>query len=341
MTGGTVNPAIDEGATADAPRPQPLPAEGEGGLFSESWFPVCLSTDVKTGQVIGRDFLDGRVAIYRDSGGTAHVMSAYCPHLGADLAVGAVVGDRLRCAFHHWEYDGTGACTRTGTGDKGPRAARLFRFPVRERWGVVFAFNGLEPGWELPDFAYPDDELHTTVRTFPELRCDPWVICCNTPDVQHIKVLHRIRLDDEGPSTGAWTGHSMSYGFKGWHSDGNPVDWEVAIYGTSLFIQQGRFNGTWLGVTTPMGLPRPGTTDVYMITVAHIGDGSERARTAAAAAAEQFARMEAAVFFEDAPVLQTMRFRPQVLTRDDRRLAQFFEYLRKFPRSHHSAPYIT
>jgi len=36
---------------------------------------------------------------------------------------------------------------------------------------------------------------------------------------------------------------------------------------------------------------------------------------------------------EDAPVLDTIRFRPGVLVAADRHLARFFQYVRKFPRA--------
>ena len=38
------------------------------------------------------------------------VQVAWCPHLGADLSVGQIVDGRLRCAYHHWSFDGSGAC---------------------------------------------------------------------------------------------------------------------------------------------------------------------------------------------------------------------------------------
>jgi hypothetical protein len=36
---------------------------------------------------------------------------------------------------------------------------------------------------------------------------------------------------------------------------------------------------------------------------------------------------------EDAPVLDTIRFRPRVLVASDRHLARFFKYVREFPRA--------
>ena len=41
---------------------------------------------------------DGRVVVWRGEDGRAHVTSAFCPHLGASLEAGDVVGQRVRCA---------------------------------------------------------------------------------------------------------------------------------------------------------------------------------------------------------------------------------------------------
>ena len=79
-----------------------IPPEGEDDIFRQSWYPICLSRDLAIGGVRGEDFLGGRIAVYRTGDGEARVMSAFCPHLGADLGRGEVVEDRLRCPFHKW-----------------------------------------------------------------------------------------------------------------------------------------------------------------------------------------------------------------------------------------------
>ena len=138
---------------------RPIPTEGENGLFSQSWFPLCLSNAVAPNQVRGEDFLDGRVVIFRTASGRAQVLSAYCPHLGADLSVGDVYEDTIRCAFHHWQYDVDGVCTKTRVGDPPPPGACLFKFPTIEKYGLIWAFNGEEPLFALPD----DDDLAVEV----------------------------------------------------------------------------------------------------------------------------------------------------------------------------------
>ena len=124
--------------------------------FHRSWYPVCLARDLAAGKLIGRDFLGTRVVAYRDAAGKPVVQSAWCPHLGADLSVGQIVDGRLRCAYHHWSFDGTGVCAHIPSGDKIPSAARIFTYPSEEKWGLVWAFNGERADFPVPRI--PDAE---------------------------------------------------------------------------------------------------------------------------------------------------------------------------------------
>jgi nitrite reductase/ring-hydroxylating ferredoxin subunit len=94
-----------------------IPAEGEDGLFSESWFPIIPSAELKPGQIAKVPFLDGHVIAVRGESGRAEVLSPFCPHLGAGLDAGKMVGDAIQCPFHHWEFGLEGKCLRTGIGD--------------------------------------------------------------------------------------------------------------------------------------------------------------------------------------------------------------------------------
>jgi phenylpropionate dioxygenase-like ring-hydroxylating dioxygenase large terminal subunit len=317
----------------------PIPAEGENGVFSESWFPICLSREIPAGKIVGVDFLGGRVVAYRGATGIARVMSAYCAHLGADLSVGDVQGESVRCAFHHWKYNADGICESTKVGDPPPAGACLFAFPTCERHGIVFAYNGERPRFAVPNFPYPDSELLMSTSILPKITpTDPWVLSCNTPDMQHIKALHNVTFDEDDPHDRVeWTDHSMLYDFKGRHAQGQPIEYRVGIYGTNIFYQSGTIDGRWFGAMTPFGLPRPGQTRVFAVIAARKADGDE---VSTAAFLKAVTDLEMQVVREDVPVLNSIHFRPGTLTRSDRTLARFFQYLRDYPRCHPSAEFI-
>lgn len=316
------------------------PPEGDEGLFSQTWFPVCRSDQVLAGVVNGFDFLGGRVIVIRDDSGEARVLSAYCSHLGADLCTGEMVGDEVRCPFHYWHYDATGRCVATGSGDPVPANARLFAFPTVERYGCVFAFNGEQPLFDLPGFPdAPKNLIWKTGEYEVEMPVDPWVICCNTPDMQHIQVVHGITFDNGLPHDEVeWTEHSMVYRFTGTSRDGVAVRFHVGIHGTNLYWQDGYFDGRWFGFFAPMGLPRPGNNRLYFaVGVEDDGSDPEAARDFL----EAMYALEAAVATEDLPIVERARFRPGTLTRSDKTLGRFFQYLRDYPRAHPAAAFIS
>ena len=313
--------------------------EGEDGLFTQSWFPVCLSTDVPANDFRGFDFLGGRVIVVRDAQGQVSVLSAYCPHMGADLCVGEMIDGTVRCPFHYWRYGPDGRCVATGSGDPVPPTARLFAFPTIEKYGFVFAFNGTEPLFDLPEFPKPLERLVWKVGEWNvRMPVDPWVICCNTPDMQHINVVHGITFDGQPHDSVEWTPHSMLYRLQGSMRDSTRIEFDVGIFGTSLYWQHGELGGRWFGFVAPMGLPRPGECRLFF-AVAVENDPADPQGTQAFL--DAMYDLEVGIATEDLPILERARFRPGKLTRSDKTLVAFLRHLRDYPRAHPSAEFIS
>ena len=315
------------------------PAEGDQELFTQSWFPITFSEAVKPGELKGFDFLDGRVIVVRDEAGRAQVLSGYCRHLGADLSGGEWRDGGVRCPFHYWRYDAHGVCRATGSGDPVPPTARLFRFPTVEKFGLIFAFNGLEPLFELPDLPARDRPLLWKVGTYQRvMHVDPWVVCCNTPDMQHIAAVHGIQFDGTDPhDTVQWEPHGMRYRLTGLHRLGQRIDFRVGIVGSNIYYQEGELDGAWFGFIAPMGLERPRQTPLYLIVAVEddpLDPSGARQRL------EQLYALEELVASEDLPIVENAHFRPGTLTRSDRTLSRFMRYLREYPRAHPSRDYI-
>jgi nitrite reductase/ring-hydroxylating ferredoxin subunit len=292
--------------------------------YHQSWFPVALASEVPADGPIGRDFLGTRVVVYRDAAGRPVVQGAYCPHLGADLAVGQVVDGQIRCAYHHWRFDCAGTCVDIPAGDRIPKGARIPTYPSAEAWGLVWAFNGAAPTFPVPGIPGAEERELICEAHFRGTRAvDPWVSISNGVDFQHLRTLHGIpAVEPDAVRVGP---HAIEYRIESPH-----------------FVQHGRITGV---NTFAQYLSMAGEEAFMLFSGAPIAHGQTRGfyaygvrddgtgRDGVAARLEALRGFVQRLLAEDAPVLDTIRFRPRLLVASDRHLARFFKYVREFPRA--------
>jgi phenylpropionate dioxygenase-like ring-hydroxylating dioxygenase large terminal subunit len=156
----------------------------------QSWYIALRSGKLKKGKALSIDLLGRRLAFFRDEAGQVHALDAQCPHLGSDLGIGQVQGSELRCAYHHWCFDGAGHCTKAPYFDTAPaRSARSY--PVHEAWGFIWVFNGPQPL-----FAGPWEVVGEGARVFhaatDHLPVHPHLITMNGMDACHFSSLHPL-----------------------------------------------------------------------------------------------------------------------------------------------------
>ena len=293
--------------------------------FHRSWFPVALARAVTVEKPLGIDLLGTRVVAYRDPSGSAVVQTAWCPHLGADLSRGEVIEGQIRCPYHHWQFDRSGACSHIPTGDKIPQGARIFTFPSAEAWGLIWAFNAAEPLFPVPTIpGITERDLTIEARQRSTRPLPPWVATSNGIDFQHLRTLHG--LSTSTPDTMSVSDYAIEYRIE-----------------TDRYLQHGRITGTNVfaqhirreGLDTYMlfgGAPIDGGSSRGFCVVGVQKGGDEAAdRHLAAARLEGVSRFVEQLLAEDDPVLNTMRFKVGVLTSSDRHLARYFKYVADFP----------
>lgn len=156
-------------------------------IISRSWYVAARSRQLRAGEVKSFDWLDRRLALYRDAQGVAHALDARCPHLGADLRHGRVVGDAVQCAFHGWRIGADGRCHGTREVDA---TAATRSYPVTERWGLIWVFNGPQAL-----FGLPAEESLSAWRLPPQhINCHPHLVIANGLDIAHYESLHRMQF---------------------------------------------------------------------------------------------------------------------------------------------------
>lgn len=118
------------------------------------WFQVAYSDELPAGGLMPLRYFGKDLVLFRDAEGSAHILDAHCPHLGAHLGYGGKVeGCAVQCPFHAWKFDGAGQCVEVPYAKKIPPKARIEPWPTREANGLIMAYHHADraaPSWEVP-----------------------------------------------------------------------------------------------------------------------------------------------------------------------------------------------
>jgi nitrite reductase/ring-hydroxylating ferredoxin subunit len=165
--------------------------------FPVSWYFLCRTAELRAGPV-SRDLFGARLVAFRTKGGRIAALDARCAHLGADLGCGRVVGEAVQCRFHHWEFGADGRCSRIPASAEIPGFARQRSYPVAERHGNLYVFNGPEALFPLPFYEGVDPaDVICGAPYEVELACPWYMIGANAFDAQHFRGSHDRELIGE------------------------------------------------------------------------------------------------------------------------------------------------
>jgi len=135
---------------------------------------------------------------FRTASGRFGVLAARCCHMGTDLARGCVIGERLACPLHGWEFGPDGQCARIPIQEQIPAFARQTSYPVEERRGHLFFYNQPEARFPLPFFdGVRPEELYPARAFTLEVQAPWYFVAANGFDVQHFLHAHDRRVVGE------------------------------------------------------------------------------------------------------------------------------------------------
>lgn len=185
------------------------PGTPAGAMMRRYWQPAALVEELagdraaKPVRLLGEDLV-----VFRDGAGRYGLIARQCCHRGADLAFGRLEDGGIRCPFHGWLFDVSGACLD----QPAEPATSNFKTKVRQpaypcvaKNGIIFAYMGpLTAGEAPPDF--PDFDCFTAPDShtfaFKGLWECNWLQAMEVAvDPAHASFLHRF-FDDEAEEYG-------------------------------------------------------------------------------------------------------------------------------------------
>jgi len=115
-----------------------------GEFLRRYWHPVAVSAEVEHRPRYVR-ILGEQLVIFRDGNGRVGLLHPRCAHSGSSLYYGRIEDKGIRCCYHGWLFDVQGHCLEQPCEpDGGSRRSNIRQpwYPVRERYGLVFAYLG-------------------------------------------------------------------------------------------------------------------------------------------------------------------------------------------------------
>jgi hypothetical protein len=137
-----------------------------------------------------------------------------------------------------------------------------------------------------------------------------------------------------------WEPWGFRYRIIAAHQGGIPVEWALGIRGTSLYWQEGPYGESWLGGMVGFALPEPGKHQVFAVLALKKGGDTPAERERLKQSFEIAEGLMYRTVYEDKDILNTIHYRPGALTKGDRTLARYVDFLRRYPRAHPSAAFI-
>ena len=171
------------------------PGTPMGNLMRCYWHPIAASVEVNEEnpttevRLLGEDLV-----LFRSTNGVVGLIEPSCPHRKANLSYGVPEPEGIRCAYHGWLFDETGACIDQPSepaGSKFKDKVKLKAYKTEELGGLIFAYMGPEPAPLLPNW---DILTWTNVtRTINAVDMPAnWLQCMdNSLDPVHFHGLHR------------------------------------------------------------------------------------------------------------------------------------------------------
>jgi phenylpropionate dioxygenase-like ring-hydroxylating dioxygenase large terminal subunit len=180
-----------------------------GNLLRRFWMPGIIATELPEAdcppvrvRLLGEDLV-----AWRNTGGSVGVIQNACPHRGASLFFGRNEENGLRCVYHGWKFDVTGACTdmpNEPAESNFKHKIKAAAYPTEEAGGVIWVYMGpLEhkPVLPRPEWTLVPPEQRVVSKYHQE---NNWVQGLEGGiDSSHVSFLHSTVASHHGDYRGA------------------------------------------------------------------------------------------------------------------------------------------
>ncbi len=180
-------------------RDPPPPDLRRVGAHPDHWYPLAWSGDLKPGRTYATHFAGAPIVLVRPREGAVFALEDRCAHRQVPLSRGVVSGRALRCCYHGWTYDSSGACVDIPYIGKGKLPNGVRAYPCVEQDGLILVWPGDRAALTaLGTLGAAADPAFKTRRFGKTVRCHYTFMHENLMDMNH-QFLHRRQMGQIAP----------------------------------------------------------------------------------------------------------------------------------------------
>ena len=164
-----------------------------GELLRRYWHPIAAAPELRENPTKAVRLLGENLVLYRNKAGRWGLIDEACAHRRVNMLYGLPDERGLRCPYHGWLYDETGAgldMPMEAPDSTFAQRVSIKAYPVEELGGLIFAYLGPQPTPLLPRWEWLVEEHAYRQVNFLELPAN-WLQCMeNSLDSTHSEYLH-------------------------------------------------------------------------------------------------------------------------------------------------------
>lgn len=171
--------------------------------YPTGWYRLASTDSLRRGEIRYLECLGKQFVLWRErERGEIHLMDAFCPHMGANLARGRIRADCIECPFHQWQFAGDGSVEHIPYSEHPPAGSPARTYPLEEVHGQLFLYHRADgssagdaqepPPYPVPRIPEMDDGsfVFRGHRNFGRVGMHIIEIAENAVDTAHFQPLH-------------------------------------------------------------------------------------------------------------------------------------------------------
>jgi 5,5'-dehydrodivanillate O-demethylase len=172
------------------------PGTPMGELLRRYWHPIAAVGELDDNPIKPVRLLGEDLVLYKDGSGHYGLVDRHCPHRRADMSYGWVEECGIRCNYHGWKFDESGACVHQPFEEiahpdaKFKDRIKIKAYRAEAKAGMIFAYMGPEPAPLNPTWESFTYENGFAQIVFADLPCNWLQSQENSIDPVHFEWLH-------------------------------------------------------------------------------------------------------------------------------------------------------